>query len=118
MLDMAPASAFPAGWRPPILKCDNAFEPVGFTKSLEEMSQTIENHYQHLVKHDLLGSRVHRKAAMELNEAIRCAVLDPVLSALAANGELERMVEQLMKKDTDPYTLAEEIARRYLKTAP
>jgi len=55
---------------------------------------------------------------MELNEAIRCAVLDPVLSALAVNGELERMVEQLMKKDTDPYTLAEEIARRYLKTAP
>ena len=118
MLDMAPASAFPAGWRPPILKCDNAFEPVGFVKSLEEMSQTIEDHYQHLVKHDLLGSRMHRKAAVELNEAIRCAVLEPVLDALVANGDLERMVGQLMKKETDPYTLAEEIAQRYLKARP
>jgi LAO/AO transport system kinase len=115
MLDMAPASAFPAGWRPPILKCENAFEPVGFIKSLEEMSQTIEDHYQHMVKHDLLGSRMHRKAAVELNEAIRCAVLEPVLDALVASGDLERMVERLMKKETDPYSLAEEIAHRYLK---
>jgi LAO/AO transport system kinase len=115
MLDMAPASAFPAGWRPPILKCDNAFEPVSFTKSLDEMAQTIEDHYQHLVKHGLLGSRVHRKTAMELNEAIRCSVLDPVLNALVANGELDVMIEKLMKKETDPYTLADEIAGRFLK---
>jgi LAO/AO transport system kinase len=115
MLDMAPASAFPAGWRPPILKCDNAFEPVGFTKSLDEVSQTIEDHYQHLVKNDLLGSRILRKTAMELHEAIRCSVLDPVLNALVANGELDAMIEKLMKKETDPYTLAEEIAGRFLK---
>jgi len=62
------------------------------------MSQTIEDHYQHLVKHDLLGSRMHRKAAVELNEAIRCAVLEPVLDALVANGDLERMVGQLLKR--------------------
>jgi LAO/AO transport system kinase len=115
MLDMAPPSAFPAGWRPPILKCDNAFEPVGFTKSLDEIAQTIEEHHQHLIKNGLMGSRVHRKTAMELNEAIRCSVLDPVLNALAANGELDTMIGRLMKKETDPYTLAEEIARRYLK---
>jgi LAO/AO transport system kinase len=88
---------------------------VGFTKSLYEVSQTIEDHYKHLVNHDLLGSRVHRKTAMELNEAIRCSVLEPVLSALAANGELDTMIKRLMKKETDPYTLAEEIAGRYLK---
>ncbi|MFH1079402.1 MAG: methylmalonyl Co-A mutase-associated GTPase MeaB [Pseudomonadota bacterium] len=115
MLDMAPASAFPAGWRPPILKCENAFEPVSFTKSLDEMAQTIEDHYQHLVKNGLLGSRIQRKTAMELNEAIRCCVLEPVLSALAENGELDAMIDRLMKKETDPYTLAEEIAGRYLK---
>jgi len=34
---------------------------------------------------------------------------------LVANGELEKMVEKLMKKETDPYTQAEEIAQRYLK---
>jgi LAO/AO transport system kinase len=115
MLDMAPASAFPAGWRPPILKCDNAFEPEGFTKSLDEVSRTIDDHYQHLVKNGLLGSRVLRKTAMELHEAIRCSVLDPVLNALVANGELDAMIERLMKKETDPYTLAEEIAGRFLK---
>ena len=115
MLDMAPLSTFPAGWRPPILKCDNAFEPDGFVKSLEIMSKTIDDHYQHLIKHDLLGTRVHRKSAVELNEAIKCSVLEPVLAKLVANGELECMIEKLSKKETDPYTLAEEIAKRYLK---
>jgi LAO/AO transport system kinase len=52
---------------------------------------------------------------MELNEAIRCSVLDPVLNALVANGELDVMIEKLMKKETDPYTLADEIAGRFLK---
>jgi len=37
---------------------------------------------------------------VELNEAIRCAVLEPVLDALVANGDLERMVGQLLKKET------------------
>jgi LAO/AO transport system kinase len=41
-----------------------------------------------------------------------------VLDALVANGDLERMVGQLLKKETDPYTLAEEIAQRYLKARP
>ncbi|MDD5476063.1 MAG: methylmalonyl Co-A mutase-associated GTPase MeaB [Syntrophales bacterium] len=116
MLDMAPESAFQAGWRPPILKSENAFEPVSFSKSLDELSDTIDEHYKHLVKNGLLGSWAHRKTSMELNEAIRCSVLDPVLNSLVANGELDVMIEKLMKKETDPYTLAEDIAGRFLKT--
>ena len=115
MLDMAPPSTFLTGWRPPILKIDNAFEPVSFGKSLEELSQTIMNHYQHLVKHDLLGSRVRRKGAMELREAIEACILEPVLSKLVVVGEIEKMITKLLKKESDPYTLAEEIAGRYIR---
>ena len=115
MLDMAPPTAFAAGWRPPIIRVENAFEPEGFGKSLEELSSTIDKHYQHLVKHDLIGSRIRRKAVMELNEAIRTCVLEPVLNRLVADGETEVMIEKLINKQSDPYTLAEDVAKRYLK---
>jgi len=49
MLDMAPPSTFPGGWRPPIIRVENAFEPVSFGSSLEELSDTIDRHYDHLV---------------------------------------------------------------------
>jgi LAO/AO transport system kinase len=115
MLDMAPPNTFPGGWRPPIIRVENAFEPESFGKSLEELTATIEEHYQHLVKKDLLGSRVRRKAVVELNEAVRTCVLEPVLSRLIASGEMAGMVDKLLKKESDPYTLAEEIAGRFLK---
>ena len=98
-----------------LIRVENAFEPEGFGKSLEELSATIEKHYQHLVQHNLIGSRVRRKAVVELNEAIRNSVLEPVLNRLVQNGEIEGMIQKLINKETDPYTLAEDVARRYLK---
>jgi LAO/AO transport system kinase len=115
MLDMAPPSTFPGGWRPPIIRVENAFEPVSFGSSLEELSDTIDKHYDHLVKHDLLGSRIRRKTSVELNEAIRTCVLEPVLMKLVAEGEIDQMIDRLLKKESDPYTLAEEVAGRFLK---
>jgi len=79
------------------------------------LTSTIEKHYEHLVKHDLIGSRIRRKAVMELNEAIRTCILEPVLNRLISDGETEVMIEKLIKKQSDPYTLAEDVARRYLK---
>jgi len=117
MLDMAPPSSFPGGWRPPIIRIENAFEPVSFGKGIEELSDTIDRHYEHLVKHDLLGSRKRRKTMVELNEAIRTCVLEPILSKLVSTGEVDKMIKKLINKESDPYTLAEDVAKRYLKKA-
>jgi LAO/AO transport system kinase len=113
MLDMSPIP--PGGWRPPIVKIGNAFDPVEFEKGLEELSLKVLAHREHLVKHDLLGDRVRRKRTHELNEALRAAILEPVLKLLVTSGDMERMIDQLQKKETDPYTLAEEVAKKYLQ---
>jgi LAO/AO transport system kinase len=115
MLDMAPPSAFQGGWRPSIMKVENAFQPESFGKALDDISDKIEEHYKHLVDKDLIGSRMRRKATVELNEAIRASILEPVLLKLLASGQMEGLIEKVMKKDIDPYTAAEDIAKRYLE---
>ncbi len=116
MLDMANISS--DGWRPPIIRIENVFEPISFQKKLEELSGKIEGHFQYLMDSQLLGDRLRRKSMMEINEALRASILEPVLKELAENGELEMMAEKLIQKKSDPYSLAEEIAGRYLKNVP
>jgi len=115
MLDMAPPSAFQGGWRPSIMKVENAFQPESFNKALDDISNKIEEHYKHLIDKDLIGSRMRRKATVELNEAIRATILEPVLLKLLGSGQMEGLIEKVMKKEIDPYTAAEDIAKRNLE---
>jgi len=62
----------------------------------------------------LLAARTRRKTRAEANEALRSAILEPILDKLVASGEFEKMVDKLVQRETDPYTLAEEVAKRYL----
>ncbi|HUT64314.1 MAG TPA: methylmalonyl Co-A mutase-associated GTPase MeaB [Anaerolineae bacterium] len=115
MLNMA--DGFPGGWRPPIIRAENMFDADSFGKSLEELMSSIGEHYQNLIDQDILGDRVRRKTMLELTEALHNAILDPVLTKLVETGEMDSMADKLLKKETDPYTLAEKVAKQYLLSA-
>lgn len=112
MLDMAPS--FPGGWRPPVIMTKNVYEPEQFAQDVDQLAQKIEEHYQNLIENNLLGERTRRKALYELNEALRTYILEPVLEKLTSSGEFDRMIEKLLSKEADPYSLAEQVAKRYL----
>jgi LAO/AO transport system kinase len=113
VLDM---SAIPnGGWRPPILSIGNAFDPVEFERGVTELTTKVQDHYDHLVQSNMIGDRKRRKTAHELNEALRASILEPVLDKLVTSGDLDRMIDSLLKKESDPYTLSEEVAKKYLK---
>lgn len=115
LLHTAPPEAFLTGWRPPIIETGDVFDPELFAKAVEDLKRAIEDHYRHLVDCDLLGFRIRRKMMMELTEAIRNCVLEPVLGRLTADGDIEAMIDKMLQKEADPYTLAEGIAKRYLR---
>ncbi len=106
---------FPGGWRPPVIRIGNCFDPGPFAESLGELSAAISNHYRSLVETDLLGDRMKRKAMVEIHEALRDAILAPILREMTESGEMEEIAGRLLRKETDPYTVAEEVARRRLK---
>lgn len=103
------------GWTIPILKVGSVLEPKEFAKSVELLRDKIEEHYKFLIESNLLAERKRRKAAAELNEALWATIFEPVLNELQDQGETEKMVDQLVAREIDPYTLAEEVARRYMK---
>jgi len=113
MLDMSPA--LPGGWYPPILTIGNAFKPETFEKDIDVLSDKINEHKEHLLDSKLMADRLRRKTIHELTEALRASILEPVMKILVDTGELDQMVDKLLRKETDPCTLSEEIASKYLQ---
>jgi LAO/AO transport system kinase len=113
MIEMSPIA--PGGWKPPVVTIRNSFKPEEFEEDLRTLSSKIHEHYEFLITSDLIGDRQRRKRLHELNEALRSNILEPVLEMLVKTGELDSMVEKLLKKESDPASLAEEIARKYLQ---
>ncbi|MEN6317539.1 MAG: methylmalonyl Co-A mutase-associated GTPase MeaB [Syntrophaceae bacterium] len=113
MIDMSPIQ--PGGWRPPVVTLGNSFKPDEFGPDIENLATKVLEHYEYLISSNLIGDRQRRKTMHELNEALRFSILEPVLKILLSTGELDRMVEKLINKESDPCSLAEEVAKKYLQ---
>lgn len=102
-------------WEIPVVKVEGLQEPKKFEESVENLCQKIEEHHEYLIKSKLFSTRMRRKAAAELNEALWSSIFQPVLNDLNSKGEFKDMVDKLVNKEIDPYTLAEQVAKRYMK---
>lgn len=110
-------SPLPAGaWRPPIVNIGNLYEPAGFAEKTAQLAQKIADHHAHLLISGQMASRTERKALMEITDALRACILEPVLSQLISSGELESIAQRVKNREVDPYTEAEAVARRFLKS--
>jgi len=115
MLNVYKLDRYPGGWRPPIIMAGNTNNQDSFRTSLEELTDTIEAHYQNLVSKDLLSERLLRNVMIELEETLEAAILEPIVTKLMKSGKMDRMIDKMFRRESDPNTLAEEIVREYLK---
>ncbi|MFO8033514.1 MAG: methylmalonyl Co-A mutase-associated GTPase MeaB [Desulfohalobiaceae bacterium] len=101
-------------WKPPVLALKNITKPQLFQEKVQELREKIDEHYQLLLQQNMLQEREKRKYLVQLQNALRVTVLDPLLQSLWENGELDSMLLRLVQKEIDPYSLAEELAASYL----
>ncbi len=106
----------PSAWRAPIVTIANLYEPAGFAEKTAELAQKISDHHAHLLISGQLALRMERKALMEISDALKACLLEPVLNKLIASGELKNIAKRVKNREADPYTEAEAIARRFLKS--
>jgi LAO/AO transport system kinase len=106
----------PGAWRPPIVNIGNLYEPESFAEKTIELMQAISDHHAHLLVSGQLSERMERKALMEISDAIKAALLEPVMTRLLTSGELKDIARRIKNREADPYTEAESIVRRFLKS--
>ena len=106
---------FADGWEPPILMVENSSNPHTFAASVDQLYEKIQDHYEHLQAKGLIKERVYRKVKTELNDALTDTLLTPIVNKLIESGEMNKILDRLVEREIDPYTVAEGIAETYLK---
>ena len=111
MIQMSETVVGSRGWTPPIVKTV-AVQQEG----IEELWDRIEEHRVFL---DQGQSEYYRrlnrlKHKMELIDLVKQGVVDAVLRRLDEAGDLDRYVDQLIDRETDPYTISDRILKNTL----
>jgi len=98
----------PVSWETPIVKTVATRD-----EGIAELWAAVESHRKHLVDTGLLAEREKQRAKSELVEILRERLLREAVASLAARGqELDDLAGRIARREVDPYTVAEEAARR------
>lgn len=98
-----------ADWKPPIVKT------IALTgEGTDELLEVIDKHWRYLEAGALREKR-RKSVEAELREAIKHKIAESILQELKLKGELGRLVERIMARETDPYSAAEELLSRRLR---
>jgi len=109
------SSCHPESWHPHVMRIESMDEPERFQESVNRVVTKITEHMSYLIEQNLLKERIRRKTVNEFVDALKSVIFEPVMDHIIRKGELDKIVDRLMKKETDPYSCAEEVAREYFQ---
>jgi len=93
-------------WRIPVLKT-SAIKGQG----IAELVDAIEQHQQYLVESGMLAHRAQRQVSSEIQALVVHAVMK-ALKTQVTEQEWQRLVEDITKRERDPYSVASELEER------
>jgi len=92
-------------WRPPIVKT----EALG-GKGVPELIEAVERFRTHT--HDRMANRRRGRAEFRIRELLARKFVESVERDVLAPGELDRILDRIAARETDPYTAVDDIFRR------
>src|SRR2546425_595489 len=93
-------------WKIPVLKT-SAIKDQGITQVVD----AIQQHYAYLVESGMLANRAQRQVRSEVEALVLQAVVN-TLKAKTTEEEWNVLVEDITKRERDPYTVASELEER------
>ncbi len=84
-------------------------------KGIVELVKEIENHKNYLKKTKMFDAQRRKRYEAELVEIIRKRLMNFIFDESTFKGKVESLIDQISKKQVDPYTAAEEILGKILK---
>ena len=98
------------GWEPPIFKTEAILG-----KGIFELVYGIYRHKQILEQGQALGKKLKERAKATFLEVLKTEVMSRFIQKIEKDGEWESILDDLTKRRTDPYSLAEKIMAEELK---
>jgi LAO/AO transport system kinase len=98
----------PGEWRPPIIKTE-----ATAGKGVEQLIDAVERFRVHTAAAQ--STRRRARAEWRLKELMAHRFVHHVLERVLKSGEFEGMLDRIAERETDPYTVLEEIAARTLR---
>lgn len=98
-------------WKPPIVKTI-ALDGTGVGDLLE----ALEQHRYYLKTSNLLSKRQREKSEAELERLVLVRLRDQIFNDPTNKEELEKLIDQILNRELDPYSVAKRVISTYLKT--
>jgi LAO/AO transport system kinase len=93
-------------WRIPVLKTA-AIKGQG----IPQVVDAIQQHYDYLVESGMLASRAQRQVRSEVEALVLHAVVN-ALKAKTTEDEWQQLVDDITRRERDPYSVAGELEER------
>jgi LAO/AO transport system kinase len=93
-------------WRIPVLKT-SAIKDQGITQLVD----AIEQHYHYLVESDMLANRTQRQVRSEVEALVLHSVM-LVLKDKVTDAEWQQLMQDITRRERDPYSVAIELEER------
>jgi LAO/AO transport system kinase len=85
------------------------------SKGIVELAQEIKKHREYLEKSNEFETQRRKRYEAELIEIIRKRLMNFIFDESTFKGKVESLIDQISKKEVDPYTAADEILGKILK---
>ena len=85
------------------------------SKGIVELAQEIKKHRDYLEKNNEFEAQRRKRYEAELIEIIRKRLMNFIFDESTFKGKVELLIDQISKKEVDPYTAADEILGKILK---
>jgi LAO/AO transport system kinase len=108
MLEMRVALA--GAWKPAIILTEAVYN-----KGTEELAEEILRHKEFLIGSGALEKRKKERAKLELIEAIESSLKGYIYQRIDKGGYLEKVIDDLVQRKTDPHSAASEIINRCIE---
>lgn len=97
-------------WRPPIQKVI-ASQGEGITETIDN----IEKHFNYISENGILTKRRTERSKNEMMDVLHSNIGSYITKKLVDTGEMDKYVEQIKARETDPYTVVGNIMKDMLK---
>jgi LAO/AO transport system kinase len=97
----------PQAWKPKIFLT----EAVN-NKGIDELVEGIYQHKEFLIATGGHDTHLKERARLELIEVLKSSLMDHVFQIVTKNNYLEKLIDDLVNKRTDPYSAASDIIKK------